>query len=52
MGSRVQGLRFRVWGSGFRVNDLKVQNLRFRVWCIGFKVHNPGLRVWDLGFMV
>jgi hypothetical protein len=41
-GFRVQGLKFGVQGSGFRVYSVvfRVQGLRFIEWCSGFRVYD------------
>ena len=55
----MQGLRFGVWGSGFRVLGyrdwgvgFRVQGLGFGVWGLGFGVWGLGFGVWGLGFGV
>ena len=48
---RVSGFRFRVLGSGSRIQvTSKVKNIGFRVWDLRFKILGIGLRIRGLSF--
>ena len=49
MGSRVEVLRFRVWGRGFTGAGFRVQGSGFRVQGIRRRLHGSGFKVQGFG---